>query len=282
MGVEVDLSAWRAGAVRLANTEQRAAELSAKIDEVLSSGKLAVPEALALRGRMQFANAQLWGRASKLCLNSVTAHAYSGTGPDVPLDLAHYLNVFKSCLTQSRPREVTSSWDEPFFLFTDASFSPDCETWPCGLGGVLVDPRGVQVAAFSCKLDYEFLKILGYPAKSTVIFEAELLALLLGMSLWKKKLRGRPCVCYVDNNATRDVAIAGKTRTQPGLSLVMDLLQLEDEVGLNAWYARVPSASNIADGPSRDDLSALSIKPTPRDLVTLMVKKILSKYESCG
>ena len=78
------------------------------------------------------------------------------------------------------------------------------------------------------------------------------------------------------------MAIAGKTRTQPGLSLVMDLLQLEDEVGLNAWYARVPSASNIADGPSRDDLSALSIKPTPRDLVTLMVKKILSKYESCG
>ena len=71
------------------------------------------------------------------------------------------------------------------------------------LGGVLVDHRGAQVAAFSCKLDYELLKVLGFPAKSTVIFEAELLALLLGMSLWKKKLRGRPCVCYVDNNATK-------------------------------------------------------------------------------
>ena len=282
LGVEVDLSAWKTGTVRLANTEQRVAELSAKIDEVLGSGKLSVPEALALRGRMQFANSQVWGRASKLCLNSVTAHAYSGAGPDVPPDLAHYLNVFKGCLTQTRPREVTSSWDEPFFLFTDASFNPDCEAWPCGLGGVLVDHRGVQVAAFSCKLDYELLKILGFPLKSTVIFEAELLALLLGMSLWKKKLRGRPCVCYVDNNATRDVSIAGKARTQPGLSLVMDLLRLEDEVGLNAWYARVPSASNIADGPSRDDLSALTIKPTPKELVALMVKRILSKYVSCG
>ena len=86
----------------------------------------------------------------------------------------------------------------------------------------------------------------------------------------------------MDNNATRDVAIAGRARTQPGLSLVMDLLQLEDEVGLNAWYARVPSASNIADGPSRDDLSSLLVKPTPRELVHLLVKKILSKYVSCG
>ena len=62
----------------------------------------------------------------------------------------------------------------------------------------------------------------------------------------------------------------------------MDLLRLEDEVGLNAWYARVPSASNIADGPSRNDLSALTIKPTPKELVALMVKRVLSKYESCG
>ena len=128
---------------------------------------------------MQFANSQLWGRASKLCLNAVTAHAYSGVGPDVQFDLAHYLNVFRQCLLQSKPREVTSSWGDPLFLFTDASFSPDSETWPCGLGGVLVDHNGTQVAAFSCKLDFDLLKVLGYPSKSTVIFEAELLPSLL-------------------------------------------------------------------------------------------------------
>ena len=71
LGVEVDLSSWKSGLVRFSNTEQRAAELSEKISEILHAGKLSVPEALSLRGRMQFANSQLWGRASKLCLNAV-------------------------------------------------------------------------------------------------------------------------------------------------------------------------------------------------------------------
>ena len=115
-----------------------------------------------------------------------------------------------------------------------------------------------------------------------MIFEAGLLALLVGFTLWKKKLRNRPCVCYVDNNATRDVAIAGRARTQPGLSLVTELLRLEDEVGINAWYARGPSASNIADGPSRDDVGALAVKPTSRGLLSLLVQKVFSKIQACG
>ena len=277
LGVEVDLSSWKSGLVRFSNTEQRATELSEKISEILHAGKLSVPEALSLRGRMQFANSQLWGRASKLCLNAVTAHAYSGEGPGISQDLVHYLSVFKSCLASARPREVTPSWSSPMFLFTDASFSPENSDWPCGLGGVLIDQEGRQVSAFSCVLDFETLEVLGYPQKSTVIFEAELLALLVGLMIWKKKLRHKPCVCYVDNNATRDVPIAGKARTQPGLALVTELLQLEDEVGLNSWYARVPSASNIADGPSRNDNSSLTVKPVPNDLALLVVKKLLKK-----
>lgn len=282
LGVEVDLSSWKDGCVRFANTEQRVNELASKITDIQASGKLTSAEALSLRGRMQFANAQIWGRASKLCLNSVTAHAYSGDGPELSVDLAHYLGVFKNCLGNSKPREVGCSWDNSWFLFTDASFSPDTAKWPCGLGGVLVDAAGCQVAAFSCSLDLDELSLLGYPEKSTVIFEAELLALLVGLTLWKDELRNKPCVCYVDNNATRDVSIAGKARTQPGLALVSELLLLEDEIGLSAWYARVPSASNIADGPSRDDSTSLKVSPVPAGAALSIAKKLLEKVIRCG
>jgi len=95
------------------------------------------------------------------------------------------------------------------------------------------------------------LDSLGYPGKSTVIFEAELLALLVCFTIWKKQLRDCPAMFFIDNNATRDVSISGRARTYPGSSLVAELLSLEDSAGVNAWYARVPSASNIADGPSR-------------------------------
>lgn len=276
LGIEVDLSAWGEGVVRFTNTAQRATELADQIDSIVSKKTLTSPEAMALRGRMQFANAQLWGRASKLCLNAVTSHAYSAGGVAVPDDLVRSLLLFKECLISHRPREVTPSWSSPLYMFTDASFSPENVDWPCGVGGVLLDSVGVQLAAFSCKLDLAALSVLGYPAKSTVIFEAELLALLVGLVLWKKPLRGRPCVCYVDNNATRDVAIAGRARTQPGLDLVSKLLRLEDSIGLIAWYARVPSLSNIADAPSRNSDEGIAVKFAPLGYVNLVLEKILS------
>ena len=275
LGVEVNLSCWLDGLVKFANTEKRVSELSQTISCILKEGRLSKQAALALRGRMQFAHAQLWGRASKLCLNAVTAHAYSDGSDSVSDNLAHFLSVFLGHLASAKPREVTAQWGDAFFMFTDASFNPEDTAWPCGLGGVLVSADGTQLSAFSLCLDLGDLNCLGYPAKSTVIFEAELLALILGLKLWRKHLKSRPCVFYVDNNATRDVSIAGRARTEPGSSLVAKLLSLEDTIGTNAWFARVPSSSNIADPPSRGSLDGSVAKTLPVDLLKISVKKIL-------
>ena len=115
--------------------------------------RLSRQAALVLRGRMQFAKAQLWGRSAKLCLNAITAHAFGFDG-DVPSDRTiSFLKAFRSHLVQARPRLTTAAWGAPLFLFTDASFSPEEDAWPAGLGGVLVDSNGAQLAAFSYKLE---------------------------------------------------------------------------------------------------------------------------------
>ena len=174
LGVEIDLSNWKSGEVSFSNTKSRVVELTETISSVLSSSHLSHQDALSLRGRMQFAHSQLWGRSAKLCLNAVTTHAYSDSGGQIDDRLAHFLEVFKSQLGTSRPRIVTPSWDSPMFVFTDASFSPESPSWTCGLGGVLLDSLGHQVSAFSYCLAPEELELLGFPGKSTVIFEAEL------------------------------------------------------------------------------------------------------------
>jgi hypothetical protein len=120
LGVEIDLTLWKEGRAKFANTEKRINELLSTIDKILEAGKLSEAEALSLRGRMQFAHSQLWGRSSKLCLNAVTAHAYASKNPEVDDGLAHFLRLFKSSLVASRPCEVTASWDLPMFVFTDA------------------------------------------------------------------------------------------------------------------------------------------------------------------
>ena len=275
LGVEIDLSDWKSGEVKFSNTKQRVAELTETISSVLSSSKLSHQDALSLRGRMQFAHSQLWGRSAKLCLNAVTTHAYSDSCGKIDDRLAHFLEVFRSQLSASRPRVVTPSWDSQMFVFTDASFSPDSPSWKCGLGGVLLDSLGRQVSAFSYCLEPEELELLGFPGKSTIIFEAEMLALIVGFILWKRHLGNRPCVFYVDNNSARDVAISGRARTEPGSFLIAELLKLEDRNCTNAWFARVPSASNIADGPSRNCTAEIIAKLVSRELVCLAIRKVL-------
>ena len=279
LGVQIDWSLWKEGRAMFANTEKRVAELVDTIEKILKAGDLPVAEALSLRGRMQFAHSQLWGRSSKLCLNAVTSHAYAAKGSQIDEVLVHHLNTFKNFLIKSRPREVTATWATPMFVFTDASFNPEDKTWPCGLGGVLLDPWGNQLSALKFGLDSDALQTLGYPEKSTVIFEAELLALLVCFTVWKKQLRNRPCVFFIDNNATRDVSISGRARSSPGAELVALLLALEDSTGVNAWYARVPSSSNIADGPSRDSDEGIVAKFLPKQLVELVVAKTLKSLQ---
>ena len=257
LGVEIDCTQWLKGLVSFANTGKRIEELVASIDKILAAGSLSAQNALVMRGRMQFAKAQIWGRASKLCLNAITAHAYHNNGDVLDAHTIDCLKVFRGCLLSSRPREITPLWDVPFYLFTDASFSPEDDKWPCGLGGVLVDSCGRQLSAFSLSLLPTDILTLGYPEKSTVIFEAELLHLLVALVFWRKILRNRPCVAYVNNNTTRDVSISGTARTQPGKSLVAQLLEAEDIGGILAWYTRVPSSSNIADAPPGERVMAL-------------------------
>jgi len=219
LGVEIDCSAWSTGLVKLRNTAKRISELSETIASTLKRGRLSSQEALVLRGRMQFARAQIWGRAPKLCLAAITAHAYGENDGSLSNHTKACLTAFLGSLVAARPREITAQWDLPSLLFTDASFNPDDTQWPCGLGGVLCDSTGKQLAALSISLTLDDLRSLGYPQKSTVIFEAELLALVLCVRLWRKIIQNRPCVMYVDNNGTRDVAINGSARTFPGSSL---------------------------------------------------------------
>ena len=212
LGVEVDLSDWSLGKASLRNTAKRVEELVQTIDEILDSGSLSAQMALSLRGRMQFAKSQIWGRAAKICLNAVTSHAHTPLLVHCPDNLVSSLRSFRESLLHAPPRTITTCWDT-YVPLTDASFCPTQEEWPCGLGGVLVDQLGVQRAALSVTLTLDDLRVLGFPCKSTVIFEAEVLAIIVCLKLWRRLLLNRPCVIYVDNNSARDIAIAGSART---------------------------------------------------------------------
>ena len=76
-------------------------------------------------------------------------------------------------------------------------------SWPCGLGGVLVDNVGRSRAYFSHCLNKSHMVVLGSDKKKTIIFEAELLAVILAMRVWSSFLNGTQAVFYIDNHSAR-------------------------------------------------------------------------------
>ena len=95
------------------------------------------------------------------------------------------------------------------------------------------------------------MSALGAKSKKSIIFEAEMLAMVLAIKVWQPYIGHKPVLVFIDNNSTRDVAISGKARGKVAASLIEFLLHLEDEASIWPWYSRVPSESNPADLPSR-------------------------------
>ena len=70
LGVHINLEKFAYGTVEFSNTEKRTAELTEAIEAILARGTMTVLESQKLRGRMQFADGQLFGRLGRLCMRA--------------------------------------------------------------------------------------------------------------------------------------------------------------------------------------------------------------------
>ena len=251
LGVRINLVDAHLGRINFINTEKRIRELSDAIGDIIKKGKMTVLESQKLRGRMQFADGQVLGRLGKLCMKAITNHAFKNRGDKLEKQTVDALRRFTIFLNYAKPRSLELASDSVWTIYTDACYEPHRENWVCGLGGVLVNPLGNKVAFFSVELSAEQRNALGAGSKRTIIFEAELLAMVLAFSVWKSIIGSSSIICFVDNNSARDVAISGCGRNSVANVLVEFLLKLEMATNVTPWYTRVPTPSNIADDPSR-------------------------------
>ena len=227
LGICVELDESSNGRIKFSNTSKRASELKETIAELLTKGSMSVLEAQKLRGRMQFAEGQIFGRLGKLCLRAVTQHAFPYNGGRITaatMDATRRYSVF---LDYPEPRSLELAYCNVWSIYTDACYEPTREGWQCGLGGVLVDHQGRKLEFFSAQLDREHMHKLGALQKRTIIFEAELLAMVLALFLWRMSLKSVSLVCFVDNNSARDVAISGSARNATANCLIDFLVKLE-------------------------------------------------------
>lgn len=275
LGIRIMLEESATGVVKFTNTERRAAELKSIINTIIGKGSMTLVEAQRLRGRMQFMDGQLFGRLGKLCMREVTNHSLMPNSTKLCKRTINAMQRFAIFLEHAEPRKLHLNSDTVWFIYTDACFEPTSDTWKCGLGGVLVNPAGQKEAFFSLSLDEDQMDLLGASIKKTIIFEAELLAMVVAFSAWKNFIAARSVLCFIDNNSARDVAISESGRNITANFLIEALLKLEMATCTTPWYSRVPTPSNIADDPSRGEIRELVTSGVNRTCVKDSLEEIL-------
>ena len=256
LGLVVDLSNVGDDCVAISHTDERRAELTTKIREILQAGVLTRKEAERLKGRMVFFEGFTFGRVANEAVKQLGRHITQGDSR------GSMNNTLKQCLEfladrvlQAGPVFIHRCLSDTWIIFTDGACSP--EETSGSVGGVLVSPKGIVMEYFSEKVPGDVTTRLFKESKNP-IHELEVLPVLMALQLWHGKLQKSQVVFYIDNESARMAYIRGCGETSAASIYISEFVSLEAENQLRSWFARVPSHSNPADGASRLDCSELT------------------------
>jgi ribonuclease HI len=249
LGVVFDLSCSQEGFLKIRNTERRIEEVTDKIATL--AGRFLTPgEAATLKGRLGFAEGQLFGRSARRLINDLGAFALASQQKSlISEELTESLRAVSKMLLGGRPREIDTRSHEVLHLYTDASFNPESGTG--GIGGVLCAATGEPVAWFGEDLDKAFCDKLKGEGQTQIIGELEALAVLEALVIWSKEIKSKHVVVFVDNEGAKFAILRGYSRNPRLSRIVAAIADAEEGAMCFCWYSRVPSEGNPADSPSR-------------------------------
>lgn len=162
---------------------------------VLQMGYLSRTDGEKLRGRLQFASYQLFGRRFRNCLQEPNVHIARNLRAVSPR-LSAALKFMVHLLNPNSPRTVSTVHTDWFHLYVDAAFKPEGFS---GIGGLLLDSQGMRIGCFSELGGPDLLAAIMRPDQKTPIMELEALAVYVALDLFKDLIRGTRLVASVSS-----------------------------------------------------------------------------------
>ena len=275
LGLQVDLTKACDRVVSIGHTAKRREELGQSLSEVMASGSLDPRGFEKLKGRMVFFEGYSFGRVSNQAVR-ILSQACRGEIASFKLGKVHKeaLQVLLDRVKSSTPLLVQPSIRSTWILFTDGACEPE-RHWG-GIGGVLFAPNGSCAGYFGEEVPRELMDHLMSFSKNP-IFELEIAPLVIAYELWQTLVRGSQLVCYLDNEGARHSCIRCFSQTSATSDeWIRCILNSESTLAVHSWYGRVPTASNIADGPSRlsfSEVSSLCRYRSRPSLATLLLRR---------
>ena len=249
LGVEFDLRMSGQGLAAVANTQDRVTELCEELDSIVASGSLKRAEGERLRGRLQFASGQLFGRSARNRMRILSKHISCGRTA-LCNDTLLALRELRDQIALNILRPISGRMSDHVHIYVDASF--DLEGYS-GVGGVLYDSSGQACFFFSEELSCDFLCSVKKAEQKNMIQELEMLALalLISAELWFPLVKGKRVVAFSDSESVRGSFLKSWSQNDMSSFLLKKIFSLEEKICCQIWLERVPSQSNPSDQLSR-------------------------------
>jgi len=251
LGVVFDFQDSQAGKFCVKNKESRAVEFHQQVQVILSKGTLSAAEASSLRGRFSYADAQVFGRIGRFAMAPISERAHaSGSFQLVTQDIERALLWLDNWLCTAAPRVILRrAGIKPVLIFTDGAVEGTSHQFvTCGALAFFPDTNSHECFGFEVHPELLF-EWAGGTGKQ-VVGQAELLPVLSARLRWQERIKDKDVIWLVANSAL-DALIKGYSDAEGSLDILRHVAEHEMICSTNSWYGRVPSFSNIADGPSR-------------------------------
>ena len=230
------------------------------MNRILESGAIDSEALLSYLGKLQFAEAQLWGRTGRIALADLRETTLHKTGVfPVNDDSKKAMEVLLERFTSGRPRELIASTPcRLHLLFTDGALEYDASgNSVASIGGVLLDRNG-EVFCFGCDVPEQLLQVWRSSGRTHVIGLVELYAAVVGLHTWRLVFKNDRVILFTDSWPAYDAVVKGTAGVREWRELLLVLERTDDSHPMHLWTARVPSASNPADPPSRKNISDIA------------------------
>ena len=252
LGVSMDLSGMATRAeIVISNKQSRVDSICAQIGSVLEQNSLSPPLASELHGKVQFSQAQVFGRSALPALQEIGHRSHQPGNPyELTPRLRKALSFLQDHLRTAPPRKVSAcDPSRNLIIFSDGAFEDGKATW----GFVIFDGATGAISVAGSTVPQELVLYWLATVGEQIITQVELFAVIAARLHLGIECKSRKVVYYIDNDAARDSLIRGFSESNASLSLIFLFYQLERSSASFLWFARVASHSNIADGPSRGE-----------------------------
>ena len=146
---------------------------------------------------------------------------------------------------------VQPSSISPFALYTDGSENASGRT----ICGVLFHPSLQRPQFFRYQLPHDVLA--KWIIKDTMINQVEACAGIVALDTWSNLLVSSEIIHFIDSNTSLHSLVNGWSRMSDTCHLVGEYWRRAARLRCYPWLERVESGSNVADGPTEENLTLM-------------------------